>query len=290
MTDREFEKLIEKTLAEHGTEYFTLPDAPPHEFSPDFDNRIKALAAGKKKKGPKLLRIIAPLAAAAAVLAVCVAVSGALQSGFSGTGMVNKSDFVISQNAATERLQEDSSSKPDSSSVQGNYGDAANEAAATDEYNDTDKAEEPAYNNVKNISADSPVPENNNGSEAPLAEAGAAYSVTADILGQRVVFASEKAAEVFSKVQKLVSDSDLAVDTAFTEEGVDSFRKNGCVVTVTAENGENLSFNGKETPYTAVTLLLDDTSGFAIAEGKNAYECFAVTEYSEMYKFFTDMI
>ena len=39
MTDREFEKLIEKTLAEHGTEYFTLPDAPPHEFSPDFDNR-----------------------------------------------------------------------------------------------------------------------------------------------------------------------------------------------------------------------------------------------------------
>lgn len=111
MTEREFDKLIEKTLAEYGDQYFTEPEAPAHSFTPEFDRRVMAAAkGGKKKKKGQLLRIFAGIGAAAAVVVLGIAVAGVFRNGLADIPISQQQMATTANSASSSDDPEESSS------------------------------------------------------------------------------------------------------------------------------------------------------------------------------------
>ena len=98
MTDREFDRLIERSVKEFGDSYGTIENEEPnHIFSQRFENNMKVLISRQKKT--KVNRIIKISAGAAAVLVIGVG-SIAVSRMFSDGGLYGVDNISMNRSIA----------------------------------------------------------------------------------------------------------------------------------------------------------------------------------------------
>lgn len=281
MKDNEFEKLIESTLDEYGGQYFDIPADTGHKFSPEFDRRIREITKPKKKKsGAKILRIVTTIGAVAAVAVIGVFAAGPVMNIISN--MNNSSGTSISSADKNTVIPGYASSEEGSSYERENdrpYGNNAGEPAQENEHlnilpdEPTETPKEEATDSTNNYS----------GSDIKSIDSATSYSnctVTARSGGKNISLSQSDTDRNISAAYRIISDDTLSTDQAFSQEKLEQIRNSGTFILLSCSNGENMVINGNTTPYSSISLYIEDNgNGYAVAEGENAYNCYIFDAY-----------
>ena len=297
MTDREFDRLIERSVKEFGDSYGTIENEEPnHIFSERFENNMKMLIRRQKKK--KIDRIIKIFAGAAAVLVIGVGVVTVLQMRMYGADNVSLNGSTIvpdtaEQNeASTNFAAEDEDTNADMAQNDAAEDDNAysfkNDIKQNDRF-DTE-GEVPAANeqtpDTEEDASQPCVSENQTGESANKTTSAYAYRVTAQSHGMTLKLTDEQMNTLTEMAEKLVNDSRLTVDLAMSYEEMDSFKTDGYYITVSMQDGSPIEINdtgGKIFMFDTITLMLKDDQGYALAEDENGSVVFEISGADEIY-------
>lgn len=308
MTEREFDKLIENTLAEYGDGFYTEPDAPEHRFTPEFDRRVMAAAKGGKKKKGQLLRIFTGIGAVAAAVVIGVIAVNVLQSGFGNVPVANNQAATVSGHASADDPAEGSEVSSDDKLLQDEtpdnkgYGVTSNSQSksldkiADNKSVDMANAAENAFvpdNEPENLSdgmneesgtavdepdsqdapaAEEPAPSIKNGGTA----AALSDNVTVVRNGVELSLADEQLEEIAAMLRDLTADSDNIVDNALTDEETERFMNEGYLITVIT--GKGAIVNGEMIPDARLTLMVTEAEGFVTVQGESLNVCYCVPD------------
>ncbi len=297
MTDREFDRLIERSVKEFGDSYGTIENEEPnHIFSERFENNMKMLIRRQKKK--KIDRIIKIFAGAAAVLVIGVGVVTVLQMRMYGADNVSLNGSTIvpdtaEQNeASTNFAAEDEDTNADMAQNDAAEDDNAysfkNDIKQNDSF-DTE-GEVPAANeqtpDTEEDASQPCVSENQTGESANKTTSAYAYRVTAQSHGMTLKLTDEQMNTLTEMAEELVNDSRLTVDLAMSYEEMDSFKTDGYYITVSMQDGSPIEINdtgGKIFMFDTITLMLKDDQGYALAEDENGSVVFEISGADEIY-------
>ncbi|MBQ8134606.1 MAG: hypothetical protein IJ192_09420 [Clostridia bacterium] len=299
MTDREFDRLIERSVKEFGDSYGTIENEEPnHIFSQRFENNMKVLISRQKKT--KVNRIIKISAGAAAVLVIGVG-SIAVSRMFSDGGLYGVDNIsmnrsiaapdVVGKNEASANIsvedEEDDIAQNDDAE-NGNAYSFKNDIKQNDSF-DTE-GEVPAANeqtpDTEEDASQPSVSENQTGESANKTTSAYAYRVTAQSHGMTLKLTDEQMNTLTEMAKNLVNDSRLTVDLAMSYEEMDSFKNDGYYITVSMQDGSPIEINdasGATLMFNTITLMLKDNQGYALAEDENGSVVFEISGADVIY-------
>ncbi len=289
MLDNEFEKLLSDSVKEFGGEYEYFDDTP-HQFSAGFEKNMKHIIRTGKPRRPKIMKLAAGIAAAAAMIII----------GFAGFGisrMASNNNIISDTRSASSSAvsQTSESSENETSPVYNERikNDTATDRAAEDnepafdnagsitqEDKKTPDKKETTYNENKELS-----PENT--AEAPAAAPEAKNNVTIKSSDRTISITDEKADEITEVLIKMVSDRNLCIKQPVSDKDISEISSTGFYVSVSAPDGTPIEINmidGWGNYYCdSIKLCINETSGYAVAETNGTYISFGIKDISGTY-------
>lgn len=270
MTDKDFDRLLEKTVKEYG-KFYDDTDYTRHNFSDDFEQKMKSLIGMQKQKKKPILKITRFLAGTAAVLVIgfiVVSVNN-IQTDNSGASS-SPTGMQVYETTAPSKDQADTP-EPDNDNIDNDdiIPDNDEKNGITDDVSSEDISDSAAENPTSSGSTST-----------------SAYSINAQAHGKVIKLSEEKINQTIGLAKQLVADYNLTLDFSLSFDEIDSFRKNGYYVTISRSDNipmEIEGYNGEMYAVNSITLMLSDTSGYAVADYNGGTAVFDIPQLPEVY-------
>ena len=282
MTERDFDKLIKNSVKLYGDSYDT-PDNTEHQFSENFENKMKILIDGRNIHQNRFKRLYTFLASAAAILII-----GAV--GFLAFNMINTKNIMtdnINSTAASKASQTESKNSIQNDNTLDSSENIKNEPQ-NNTVNNAAKSIEPdkSANTGENIApretdtvqADEPAQTKYN-SEA----ASYIYTISGTYKGHSISLSGEETDKLVNSVLPAVSDSDTRLQLLFLPEDIENYRKNGFYLTISQADGQPVIIDeASGLKYDGITLMIDDTKGYAIGLNGRSESVYKLNQYDTL--------
>ena len=272
MTDKEFDKLLKNSVQLYGKDYDEI-DNSEHQFSESFEKNIKILIDGRNINHNRFKRLYMIMASAAAVLVLGFAV-------YIGVNVINFN--------STDKITSDTNNTKSTSSVSSSSSDKKTESdIKSNTYNETDAVEEPQPDITKDVIGKSI--ENN--AAVPSAEPEYPYNISAVSKGENITLNENNLNNIASIAKKLVSDPNMQTKTAFTDEIIDNYRRNGFYISVSRNDGQPVIIDEtSDIKFDKIILMMDNESGFALAVKDDQEFVYRIPDLKNIYQQLSDMI
>lgn len=282
MIDNEFEKILSDSVKEYGNDYESF-DYTPHAFSAGFEKNMKHIMKTGKPHRTKIMRITSAIAAAAAMLII----------GFAGFGiyhMINQNN-IVSETSVSKSQSTAATSDASGTNNSQIFNEAAKSenAATDDEPQDTEDIAQEKYNTQTDnngISYDekkelSPLP----AAEAPSVDSTVPNTVTLSSSGNIIALNQKQADEITSLALKLISDTERCSDLVLLDEDIKDISSTGFYITITGSDTAPLKITNEDGAvfYNKISILINKTTGYAIAVADNSENLFLITDLSDVY-------
>ena len=282
MTDREFDKLLEKSVKEFGNEYFDNPqDDTLHTFSKEFDNQVLSAASKDKKKQPlQFRRFIKVFSAAAAVFVIAVGAYVIIENGiFPDSGSSSNNTNLIS------------SEKNAAASAPYQFSETSEDTADSPAYDHAEEDNPPAITN--NADDNMYLPDNNasSGSKDDISQSTntSRFGVTVKKQGKYVTLSEDKLNLMIETAKELVSNDQLIIDLTMSSEEFNSFKEEGIVITIVRSDGRLIEINGYDVGFSEIEIMLKDNAGYAAAYYENGALLYYIQAAPDVYELFNNL-
>ncbi len=302
MTDKEFDKLLERSVKEFGSSYGNIENIEnQHIFSQRFESNIKQLIDQQKKT--KVNRIVKIFAGVAAVLVIGVGAI-AVSRMFSDGGLYGVDNISMNRSIAAPDVVGNNEASVNISAEDEEDDIAQNDAAENDnaysfkndiKQNDSfdTKGEASAANEIPATEEEVSQPSGSEGDSKNKTTSVYAYRVTAQSHGIALKLADEQINRLTEMAKDLVNDSKLMLDLTISYEEIDSFKTDGYYITVSKQDGSPIEINdagGETLRFDTITLMLKEDKGYALTDDENGSAVFEISDADEIYSILENLL